>query len=257
MRTILFGILLMLTACRRPSTQFAAMLTPTNQPEIADYTNHLKAGDDLLAMGNEPSWSLTINSSKNTFHFNALNGDSLTATVPERQTSPDGSFLYSIQSGSDQLKVTFTPDSCTDKLSGQRFDYHVEVSFRGKTYLGCGVSLQQVALLQDIWVLTELDGQLITTDQGRELPRLEISLTEKRVTGTTGCNRLSGNVRADNHMIRFGPLVTTKMACIGNGNTIEAKFLNVLTQPLTYQISNGRLTLGQQRKPLAVLKKVD
>ncbi|WP_338875256.1 META domain-containing protein [Spirosoma sp. SC4-14] len=257
MRTILFGILLMVTACRRPSTQFAAMLTPTNQPEIADYSNYLKAGDMLIATGHEPAWSLTINSSKNTLRFNALDGDSLIAPVPKQQTNPNGSFHYTIQAQDNQFTIAFTPDSCTDKLSGQRFDYRVEAVFRGKTYQGCGVSLQQVALLQDIWILTELDGQAISTSQEREVPRLELSLTENRVTGTTGCNRLSGSVRADTHLIRFGPLVTTKMACIGNGNAIEAKFLNVLTQPLAYQISTGRLTLWQQGKAVAVLKKGD
>ncbi|QHV96034.1 META domain-containing protein [Spirosoma endbachense] len=258
MRLILLSVLLLFASCRRPSKQLAAMFTPTNQSEIADYTTHLKAGDELLAVGNEPSWSLTINSSKNTLRFKSMAGDSLNIPVPERQADSDGSFRFDAPVESGRLKVLFALDSCVDKLSGQRFDYRVEVDLRGKNYLGCGVSLRRVALLQDIWVLTDLQGQRITTNSSKsEAPRLEISLTEGCVTGTTGCNRLNGSVRADSRLIRFGPLATTKMACAGDVNTIEAKLLTSLLLPLAYQVGEGKLILLQQGKPIAVFKKVD
>ncbi|UHG92645.1 META domain-containing protein [Spirosoma oryzicola] len=258
MRLLLFGVLLLFSACRRPSKQLAAMLTPADQPEIADFTANLKAGDDLIAVGNDPAWSLTVNPSKGTLRFKSLTGDSISAPSPERQPDSDGSFRLDIVAGQDRFKALFTPDSCVNKLSRQRFDYRVEVNFRGKTYIGCGASLRQVTLLQDIWVLTELQGQPVTTnDRQTEAPRLEISLTEGRVTGTTGCNRLSGEVRADTRLIRLGPLVTTKMACAGEANTIEANLLNALLQPLAYRVGNGKLTLLQHGKTVATFKKVN
>ena len=52
MRTLLVGLLLLAVACRRPSSQFTAMLTPVNQPD--DYTRYLKAGDELVAVGSDP-----------------------------------------------------------------------------------------------------------------------------------------------------------------------------------------------------------
>ncbi|AUD01853.1 META domain-containing protein [Spirosoma pollinicola] len=258
MRTVLLGLLLMATACRRPSTQFAAMLTPANQVDITDYSKQLKAGDELIAMGNNPAWSLTINSSKGVLRFKALAGDSVNTAPPERQTDSDGVFRYSVGTAPSRLNIVFRPDSCVDKLSGQRFDYRVEVDFRGKSYVGCGSSLLQLTLLNDIWVLTDFQGSPITaTDNRKEVPRLEISLSENRVTGTTGCNRLSGSVKADTRQILFGPLVTTKMACLDDANQLESKFLNILANPLTYRVSNGRLTFMQNGKAVMQLKKVD
>lgn len=256
MRIILFGLLLLTAACRRPSTQFAAMMSPINQ--LADYSNNLKAGDEVVAVGNEPAWTLSINPSKGSMRFKALSGDSIDAPAPERQTDSDGVFRYSAQVDSGRINVLFRPDSCVNTLSGQRYDYRVNVDLRSKNYVGCGASLRQLTLLQDIWVLTHFQGRPITAGGPRnELPRLEISLTEGRVTGTTGCNRLSGSVKADTRQIQFGPMVMTKMACAGEAGTFESTFLNALIQPLAYQIAEGKLTFLQNSKPIMIFKKVD
>jgi heat shock protein HslJ/uncharacterized membrane protein len=258
MRTFLFGFLLLVTSCRRPSTQFAAMMTPTNQTQIADYTNYLKAGDDIVAVGNDPSWSLTINPSKGTMRFKSMNGDSLNMAAPERQNDSDGTFRYSAPAETGRINILFRPDSCVDKLSGQRYDYRVEVDYKGKNYVGCGVSLRQLALLQDIWVLTSLKGEPITTKGNKnELPRLEISLTENRVTGTTGCNRISGRVKADTRQILFGPLATTQMACSAEVGALESRLLSELNAALTYQVGEGKLTLLRSGKAIMTFKKVD
>lgn len=256
MRILLFGILLLIAGCRRPSAQFAAMLSPTTQ--LADYSRYLKAGDELVALGNDPSWSLLINPSRGKMLFTVANRDSLVTTVPERQTDPDGTFRYSVPVESGSLNIVFRPDSCVDAKSGQRYDYRVQVDVRGKNYVGCGVSLQKVALLQDIWVLTQFENRPIAVGAlGNDVPRLEISLTEGRVTGTTGCNRLSGGVKADTRQIQFGPMVMTKMACAGEAGTFEQTFLNALILPLTYQVADGRLALVRDGKQLMTFKKVD
>lgn len=258
MRIVLLGVLLFVAGCRRPSTQFAAMLTPPNQSDIADFTAYIKAGEELVAIGNDPGWSLAVNGSTHLLRFKATTGDTLNVTVAEQEPNADGTLRFDLPAPSGRFKVTFSPDNCVDKLSQQRFDYRVEIDYNEKHYVGCGVSLRTVSLLQDIWILTDLQGQQITANNtGREVPRLEISLTDARVTGTTGCNRLSGSVHADTHLIRFGPLVTTKMACADPINAVESKFLNLLLQPVAYRIGEGKLTLLQQGKPVATFKKVD
>ena len=256
MRIFLLGLLLLTASCRRPSSQFSAMMTPINQP--ADYSRYLKAGDELMALGNEPSWSLTINPSKGIMRFKALNGDSLNTPVPEPQTDSDGTLRYKGSVESGQINVVFRPDSCVDKLSGQRFDYRVEVDLRGKNYIGCGASLRQLSLLNDIWVLTDLQGHPVAaTSLQKELPRLEISLTNGRVSGTTGCNRFQGSVKADTRHVVFGPLATTRMACVGAGAELEGNFLAELNNLLTYQISDRKLTLLHNGKAVMTFKKVD
>jgi uncharacterized membrane protein len=194
MRTLLIGLFLLTVACRRPSTQFSAMLTPVNQPD--DYTRYLKAGDELVAVGSDPAWSLTVNPSKGVLLFKPQHGDSSIVSLSENQISrttdsTNGAFGY--QSRDGRIKVSFSPDSCTDKLSGQRYDYRVDVVSQGKNVVGCGVSLRQLSLLQDSWVLTSIQGDSIATNgPAKTTPRLDISLTQGRVTGTTGCNQLNG-----------------------------------------------------------------
>lgn len=235
------------------------MLTPVNQPD--DYTRYLKAGDELVAVGSDPAWSLTVNPSKGVLLFKPQHGDSSIVSLSENQISRtadsiNGAFGY--QSRDGQIKVSFRPDSCTDKLSGQRYDYRVDVVSQGKSVVGCGVSLRQLSLLQDIWVLTSIQGDSIASHGPLKTgPRLEISLTQGRVTGTTGCNQLSGPVRADTHQILFGPLVTTKMACMNPAGALETRLLPILNQPMTYRIDSGKLTLFQQGKSVLTFKKVD
>lgn len=259
----LVGLLLAAAACKRPSSQIKSTLTPTtvnNQgpAELPDYSRHLRAGDELVAMGNEPFWSLTINPSKNSLRFKNPDGDSINAPVPERITDPNGEFRYTANVTSGGLTVLFRPDSCVDSRTGQRFDYRADVTVRGKSYAGCGMSLRPMALLQDIWVLTELNGKPVSAGGvGREQPRLEIMLTEGRVTGTTGCNRLNGRARADTRQILLGPLITTKMACLDDAGTTESGFLTALQQPLTYQVGEGKLTLLRDTAPVLIFKKAD
>jgi heat shock protein HslJ len=259
MRTLLVGLVLLTVACRRPSTQFSAMLTPVNQPD--DYTRYLKAGDELVAVGSDPAWSLTVNPSQGVLLFKPQHGDSSIVSLSENQISrtadsTNGAFGY--QSLDGRIKVLFRPDSCTDKLSGQRYDYHVDVVSQGKNVVGCGVSLRQLALLHASWVLTGMQGDsLATNGPEKTIPRLEISLIQGRVTGTTGCNQLNGPVRADTHQILFGPLITTKMACMDPDGTVETKFLPLLNQPMTYRINSRELTLFRQGKPVLTFKKVD
>ena len=235
------------------------MLTPVNQPD--DYTRYLKAGDELVAVGSDPAWSLTVNPSKGVLLFKPQHGDSSIVSLSDNQISrtadsANGAFGY--QSRDGRIKVSFRPDSCTDKLSGQRYDYRVDVVSEGQNVVGCGVSLRQLALLQDNWVLTSMQGDSIATNgPAKTIPRLEISLTQGRVTGTTGCNQLNGPVMADTHQILFGPLITTKMACMGPNGAAEPTFLRLLSQPMPYRIDSGKLTLYQQGKPVLTFKKAD
>jgi heat shock protein HslJ len=48
---------------------------------------------------------------------------------------------------------------------------------------------------------------------------------DSKVTGNTSCNRLSGSYTQDQYNIKFGEMITTKMACPGNG---ESVFLSTL-----------------------------
>lgn len=109
-------------------------------------------------------------------------------------------------------------------------------------------------LIIDIWVLEEIDGAAIDErDFTRERPRLEFN-SEGRVTGTSGCNQISSTFTTDGLKISFGPMIATKMACPGNG---ESKFLTALKQVTEFRIEGLKLYLQAGGTEKLQLRKVD
>jgi heat shock protein HslJ len=92
----------------------------------------------------------------------------------------------------------------------------------------------QSVLLNDIWVLEAIDNlEISDADYTRERPQLEFHKVDGKVLGTTGCNRLNGTYTTTGNNIAFGPLLTTKMACPGKGETQFVQAMN--------EISSSRL----------------
>ncbi|MCW5912051.1 MAG: META domain-containing protein [Cyclobacteriaceae bacterium] len=96
-------------------------------------------------------------------------------------------------------------------------------------------------LLNDIWVLEAIDQTEITeADYAQERPQLEFHKVDGKIIGTTGCNRLSGTYTTTGNNISFGPMLTTKMACPGNG---ETRFVNALGEVTSFKIVKLKLYL--------------
>lgn len=113
----------------------------------------------------------------------------------------------------------------------------------------------QSVLLNDIWVLEAIDNTEIT-DAGytREHPQLEFHQADGKVMGTTGCNRLNGTYTTTGNNIAFGPLLTTKMACPGTG---ETQFVQALSEVSSFKIMNLKLYLLSGGIEKLRFKKVD
>src|SRR6516165_9556597 len=59
----------------------------------------------------------------------------------------------------------------------------------------------------DPWSLRDIDGQPAAAPAS-------ILLKDDHATGNTGCNPYSGRARISGGDITFGPMITTKMACL-------------------------------------------
>jgi heat shock protein HslJ len=107
------------------------------------------------------------------------------------------------------------------------------------------------------WVLARLQDQPLDAGQfSRGLPQLAFDVSQNRVSGHTGCNRLNGTVTVQGDHIVFGRLATTRMACVGE--SVEQPFLAILNDStLTFQLKPETLTLLQENKPVLVFKKAD
>jgi len=76
-----------------------------------------------------------------------------------------------------------------------------------------------------------------------------LSFNEGNASGRSGCNQYSGNADYDDRRITFGPLISTKMACVGsNIMQTESAYLGALQASKTYVIgADGALTLSGER----------
>jgi len=258
MRVILFVLLTLVTACRRPTGQ--AVSSPGNVPEpmpveIADYSHYVRQGVSFLALGNEPFWSITIQPDRQLAFRTPT--DSLIVPVPVERRSSAGERTYDAATELGALHVQIKPARFTDSMSGKVFENTVDVQVKRaaeavKTYKGGGTDLNQLLLLTDSWVLTSLQGEVIKP--AATPPQLEIQLNNGRVTGTDGCNSLSGQVRADNRYVAFSQIRSTRMACPGTDET-QARFLAALQKPFTYQVGTGKLTLSRDGQPIMTFKR--
>ncbi|UOG76683.1 META domain-containing protein [Hymenobacter tibetensis] len=106
------------------------------------------------------------------------------------------------------------------------------------------------------WVLRTMNNQPVATPTNGE-PYLLLRNEEQNAEGNGGCNRFRGSFElpADGQL-RFGPLLSTKMAC--PDLSTESAFLDVLSKTRTYQISGDTLRLFQETatQPSAVLHAV-
>jgi putative lipoprotein len=61
-----------------------------------------------------------------------------------------------------------------------------------------------------------------------------------KVTGSAGCNRISGKATFTGPRIRFGPMISTKMACAPDIMDQEGKFLSALGDARLWRIDEQR-----------------
>ncbi len=85
-------------------------------------------------------------------------------------------------------------------------------------------------LYRHAWQLSAIDGKTVTITETERLPELNfIPGQANTVSGTTGCNRLTGNFQVlANNAIKFSPMATTKMACMDEN--LETPFLEALAK---------------------------
>ena len=93
--------------------------------------------------------------------------------------------------------------------------------------------------LKGSWQLNYITGPRIAFEglYPGQKPTITFDISEKKTKGNTSCNSFSGSFDADGTKINFiEPLVTTKMACQGEG---EAVFLRTLLKINSYDVTEG------------------
>jgi copper homeostasis protein (lipoprotein) len=113
-------------------------------------------------------------------------------------------------------------------------------------------TLTLVSLGSNPWTLVELRGQRIAA--GATVQPISLSFEPGgRISGSTGCNQLTGSFTQHGSELHFSPLATTRMMC-ATGADVEAAFVKALGEVQTYNLDNGRLTLYGGGWPLLRFK---
>lgn len=105
------------------------------------------------------------------------------------------------------------------------------------------------------WVPREIAGRPITTAADSQEPYLLLR-PEGPAEGNAGCNRFRGEAYSQKPgELRFGPLMSTKMACPALAT--ESAFTAALSQTQAYRLSGDTLRLyDAQQQQLARLEAV-
>ncbi|HKP15662.1 MAG TPA: META domain-containing protein [Gemmatimonadaceae bacterium] len=106
----------------------------------------------------------------------------------------------------------------------------------------CGSSTQNEPLENTRWRLTRLGDKAVSSDATQREPQLVLSSETGRVSGSGGCNQLSGRYEAEDGSLTFSTLATTRRAC-PSGMDVERRFLAALRATSRAEITQQRLEL--------------
>lgn len=108
-------------------------------------------------------------------------------------------------------------------------------------FAGCATApdLGDNPLSGTTWIAQEIGGQAVVSDQTASLT-FESPVS---VSGDTGCNSFLGAAEVDGFGLRFGRLVSTRMACSGPTGEQESRYLALLQKVGAYREEAGDLLL--------------
>ena len=112
--------------------------------------------------------------------------------------------------------------------------------------VGCATQSAAPAtpLFGTYWRAVQIDGQAVTRRAGTREPHIVLKREGSRISGFAGCNSLSGTFEQDGGGLRFGDkLAMTRMACVGEGDALEAAFTKALVSTASWRIVGDRLEL--------------
>ncbi|WP_188500283.1 copper resistance protein NlpE N-terminal domain-containing protein [Pontibacter amylolyticus] len=227
---------------------------PEDNPSL--WREKYERGIDFAAVGNEPFWSLEIDLEK-MIEFRLLDEEDGSVLTPipvaEKPEGGEGA-VYRVQTVSGNLEIRLMKETCVNTMSGREFPYTVTVLKDSAIYKGCGIYLRD-SRLNGTWNLVELQGKAVSPkDYERNPPSLAIALAEGSVSGSAGCNKITGTLEPIGDRINFGAIASTRMAC--PNMEVENQFLKVLSnEELRYRVNEERLELMLGGRAVAIFER--
>jgi len=108
---------------------------------------------------------------------------------------------------------------------------------------------QPPALLGTYWKLIALGQLPVPTRPPPQDAHLLLQEEGDSAVGNSGCNRFTGGYLVDGNSLSFGPLASTRMACVDTME-LEARFLDAMSRVDRYEIVDRELRLFGGDEPL-------
>lgn len=154
-----------------------------------------------------------------------------------------------------RLAVDITYAACSDDMSGKRFADSVTVTADGKTVKGCGGRALPPETLEDThWRIVAIDDVSVT-QSGKAA---ELHFSGGTVSGSAGCNSLSGGYSAEGSALTFGAIAATRMMCPEPQMSQETRLLAILTgKASTRYTIDGKLIITGENGSRVTLEQID
>ncbi len=226
-------------------------------PALGQLGDKYTDGVSFTATDSLRSWSLDITFlDRLTLRAPVFGDSAFEAAIEEPQRAADANILrYHATTARAEVIVTVQGTDHKADCSVQ-----VEVmSADGSAmtlHMGTGRYLPPQEL-HYVWRLVSFNGEAIDPKRFRDTPPgLAFQVPLGTVTGTTGCNDLSGDFSVGYRRLRFGRLVSTRMACPPVAE-LEQRYVQALSgRELRYSVTSAELRLNHPDGTELVFRRV-
>ena len=192
-------------------------------------------------IGTEPFWNIEIAEDK--IIYAPADGQKIefAYNIPVVNKNTD-TRIYNTVNGKGSITIKLYKGFCTDGMSDRDYDYKADVTItqlKKTTKLkGCGYFVAD-EILSGNWMLKQINGSKIMSDEELVIPFLEFDIENNRVSGNSGCNGLSAEFTLLKNEIKFNDIILTRMFC-GEEN-IENEFISSLKEINTFKVDGNIL----------------
>ena len=161
----------------------------------------------LQASGNEPGWTLEMDTQRI-----ALNrqGETATQLTPTPSATMNGqTYQFDATNQSNQLRVEVTPQLCRDSMTGMPHPYRVTVHSGDTRLEGCGGAAQSL-LTAHPWQVVSINGNAVDTEHPASLQFSPDGL----FGGKGACNQFTSSYQLTGEGLSVKAVAATMRACL-------------------------------------------
>ena len=221
--------------------------TATPSPSPAGPPPAVPTGEAWFALGTEPFWSVEVTQGR--IAYNAADGARIAVDNPGARPSFNGERYVT-----DRITLDITHLPCSDGMSDRTYRDTVRATVDGRELRGCGGGVVPPGELNGThWRILSIDGRDIVPGRGAEL-----GFADGRVSGSAGCNRLTGGFTSDGHRLTVQQMAGTRMMCEPALMAQETRLLELFRQSLAMRFdARGRMVLTGNDDARIVLERVN